>query len=254
MAERRMLSKKITDSDLFLEMPTSSQALYLHLLMHCDDDGVCDSPKTIQRTCGASVDDFRLLEAKGFILTIPKKGIAVITHWWVHNYIQKDRYKPTIYQDEINQLELGENKTYKLNVSNLDTECIQDVHVDKSRLDKINIYNNTLVQKNDEFEAAFERFWSIYPKKQDKKTAKARLQKALKETDIETIIAAVEKHKLTAQWQKNKGQFIPLPSTWLHEERWNDEVDTSKPKSNNNFNNFDQHGYDIKDLTRRAKE
>ena len=72
----------------------------------------------------------KLLIAKQF--TIPfESGVVVIKHWRLHNYIQKDRYKPTIYQDEKAQLNVENNGVYEnvsTPVSNLDTDCIQDVY------------------------------------------------------------------------------------------------------------------------------
>lgn len=117
MAERRMFAKTIIDSDAFLDMPLSAQALYFHLSMRADDDGFINNPKKIQRMIGASDDDCKLLILKRFIITF-ESGVIVIKHWRIHNYIQKDRYKPTIYQEEKSQLAVKENKAY--------TECIHN--------------------------------------------------------------------------------------------------------------------------------
>lgn len=118
MAERRMFAKTIIDSDVFLDMPLSAQALYFHLSMRADDDGFINNPKKIQRMIGASNDDCRLLILKRFIITFDS-GVIVIKHWKIHNYIQRDRYKPTLYQKEKSMLSVNDNKSY--------TECIQDV-------------------------------------------------------------------------------------------------------------------------------
>lgn len=99
MAERRMFAKSIIDSDMFLDMPLSAQALYFHLSMRADDDGFINNPKRVQRMIGANDDDFKLLIAKQFIIPFDS-GIVVIKHWRIHNYIRSDRYKPTIYSDE----------------------------------------------------------------------------------------------------------------------------------------------------------
>ena len=124
MAERRMFAKTIIDSDAFLDMPLSSQALYFHLSMRADDDGFINNPKKIQRMVGASDDDLKLLVAKRFIIPF-ESGIVVIKHWKIHNYIQKDRYKPTIYQEEKQLLAEKENKAY--------TECIQPVSIPETQ-------------------------------------------------------------------------------------------------------------------------
>ncbi len=120
MAERRMFAKTIIDSDAFLDMPLSTQSLYFHLSMRADDDGFINNPKKIQRMVGASDDDLKLLVAKRFIIPF-ESGIVVIKHWKIHNYIQKDRYKPTIYQEEKQLLMEKENNVY--------TECIQPVSI-----------------------------------------------------------------------------------------------------------------------------
>ena len=130
MAERRMFAKTIIDSDMFIDMPMSARLLYYDLAMRADDDGFVNSPKKIMKFVGASMDDMNVLIAKQFIIPF-ESGVVVIKHWKIHNYIQKDRYKATSYQAEKESLTL-KNGTYYTDdlpdVSNLDTECIQDVY------------------------------------------------------------------------------------------------------------------------------
>ena len=111
MAERRMFTQKIVDSDAFLDMPLSTQALYFHLNMRADDDGFVNNPKKIQRMIGASEDDLKLLLAKRFILGF-ESGVVVIKHWRMHNLLRKDRYNPTQYIDEFKTLALNDNGSY----------------------------------------------------------------------------------------------------------------------------------------------
>lgn len=109
MANRRMLSKTITDSSAFLQMPLSSQALYLHLNQHADDDGYCEF-FGVMRMCGANIDDMKVLEIKSFVEVFDDR-VLVLKDWTENNYIQKDRYQPSKY----------------LNVYKADTKCIQPV-------------------------------------------------------------------------------------------------------------------------------
>ena len=111
MAEKRMFSKTIIDSDAFLDMPLSTQALYFHLSMRADDDGFVNNPKKIQRMVGACDDDCKLLLVKRFILAF-ENGVIVIKHWRLHNTLRKDRYKPTLYQDELSTLRLKDDGAY----------------------------------------------------------------------------------------------------------------------------------------------
>lgn len=94
-----MFAKTIIDSDTFLDMSLSTQALYFHLSMRADDDGFINNPKKIQRMIGASEDDLKLLIAKNFIIPF-ETGIVVIKHWKIHNYIRSDRYKPSIFKEK----------------------------------------------------------------------------------------------------------------------------------------------------------
>ena len=134
MAERRMFAKTIIDSDAFIDMPLSTQALYFHLSMRADDDGFINNPKKIQRMIGASEDDLKLLIAKKFIIPF-ESGIVVIKHWKIHNYIRNDRYKETVYKEEKAMLNLKENNAYTLGIPNgyqMDTQ----VRLGKVRLGK----------------------------------------------------------------------------------------------------------------------
>lgn len=146
MAEKRMFTMKIIDSDAFKEMPLSTQALYFHLGMNADDEGFLNNAKSVQRSISASDDDMKLLIAKKFIIPF-ESGVVVIKHWKMHNQIQPSRLKPTQYIEERNMLSVKENKSYTLNFNSVDkmsTECRQDVdkkptRLGEIRLDKISI-------------------------------------------------------------------------------------------------------------------
>ena len=117
-----MFAKTIIDSDVFLEMPQTTQNLYFHLSMRADDDGFINNPKSIMRTIGCSNDDMSVLIARQFLIPF-ESGVVVVRHWRVHNYIQKDRYKETVCIDEKAMLELDKNNAY----FTTDTACIQNV-------------------------------------------------------------------------------------------------------------------------------
>nr|DAN64138.1 MAG TPA: replisome organizer [Bacteriophage sp.] len=112
MADKRMFSKKLIDSDAFLDMPISAQGLFFHLCMRADDDGFVDAPKRIARECQASSEDLQMLIDKRYILTFPNSNVIVIKHWRLHNTIPKDRYKPTLYTEEKSQIGVKPNGAY----------------------------------------------------------------------------------------------------------------------------------------------
>ncbi len=134
MANRRMFSKKITETDLFLDMPMSAQCLYFHLNMSADDDGFIGNAKTIKRMIGASEDDLKLLFAKEFLIPF-ENGVVVIKDWKIHNYIRKDTYNRTMYTEEKKQLEEDDNGAYTFRGRDVDDSSTQ-VRLGKDRLGK----------------------------------------------------------------------------------------------------------------------
>jgi hypothetical protein len=125
-----MFSKTITNTDNFIDMPPSAQNLYFHLGMNADDDGFV-TPKMIMKMLGSVDDDLRILIAKNYVYPF-ESGVIVIRHWKENNYIQADRYRATLYQEEL-------KKACENNVYILDT---QD-RLGKDRLGKRRIGNSS---------------------------------------------------------------------------------------------------------------
>jgi len=222
MAEKRMFSMQIVDSDAFFELPLSSQALYFHLGMRADDDGILNNAKSIARSIGATNKDFEILVSKKFIINFDN-GISVIKHWKVNNYIAKDRYRATTYLDVKKALKTKENGVYTMGD---DTERIQIVDTsytqsskDKNSEVKVSIDNTSL----DVYIDRFEKFWDVYPKK----IGKGNVQKWFRSKKpsaelLNTMLKAIETQGMSEQWQNP--QYIPMPMTWLNQERWGDEL------------------------------
>lgn len=126
MARRRMFSLDIVDTDKFLDMPSSTQALYFHLGMRADDDGFVSSPKRITKTVNCAEDDLKLLITKGYLIPF-ESGVVVISDWKINNELKKDRYKPTIHLSEFEKIQTQKNKSYSLIKSMTDTKCFRNV-------------------------------------------------------------------------------------------------------------------------------
>ena len=108
-----MFTKKVTDSDDFIAMGASAQALYLHLNQAADDDGFNNQVQMAMFKAHASIDDLKVLLAKRFIIQFDS-GVIVIKHWRMHNTLRKDRYTPTNFQEELKQLGIKSNGSYTL--------------------------------------------------------------------------------------------------------------------------------------------
>lgn len=149
MANRRMIAKDVIRSDAFLDLPFSSQALYYQFSIDADDDGFVNNCNSIKRLIGASDDDIKTLIDNNFIIAFDS-GMIVICHWKINNQIQKDRYKPTAYNEEKAKISLNTNKVYVeciQNVSNLDTQySIDKDSIAKNNSDKLNLDEDRRVQ------------------------------------------------------------------------------------------------------------
>lgn len=117
MAKRRMFANDVLESGAFLEMPATTQMLYVHLNMHADDDGFISNPKQIMKMVDASIEDLEMLLSRRFLLRFDS-GIVVIKHWLINNNIRNDRRKDTVYTVEKSQLFVKENKAYTFDSTN----------------------------------------------------------------------------------------------------------------------------------------
>lgn len=232
MAERRMFAKTIIDSDAFLDMPMSARLLYYDLGMRADDDGFINSPKKIMRMIGASNDDVNILIARKFVIPFDS-GVVVIKHWRINNYLRNDRYTETKYLEEKSNLEVDKNGSYTAKNNTGIPVGIPTVSTGKVRLGKdsigkdintISCNGNSIIEVLSKKEMWFESFWEIYPKHQDKKKAKQKFLKLCKdEKKYQEIMQGLR--NVLPVWAKKDTKYIPMPTTWLNGERWNDEVD-----------------------------
>lgn len=144
VANRRMFSLDVVNTDRFMEMPLTAQALYFHLGMRADDDGFIASPRQIMKAVECKQDDMKILISKGYVIPF-ESGIVVIRHWKQHNYIQSDRYRKTKFLEEKSHLELVEN------VYVADTECIQDSsNMDtQDRIGKVRVRDRDSIELGD---------------------------------------------------------------------------------------------------------
>ena len=273
MAEKRMFTQKIIDSDAFLDMPLTTQALYFHLNMRADDDGFINNPKKICRMIGASEDDLKLLIVKRFVLTF-ENGVIVIKHWRMHNLLRKDRYKPTQYQDQLAEIELKSNGAYtekhrkpaeiegsvtvattwqpsgnqlapqdRIDKDRLDKDSIDD-RLDKGNLGQPSSSYTYILKLFNEICKSYNPVERITPERQD------TIERLLKVYSLEKIEAAFAKAEANEFLKGTQGGWkmtfdwivVPDNMTKVLEgcyDKWN-----AKKSGKNKFNNFNQRSYD----------
>ena len=131
---------------------------------------------------------------------LAKKSLNLITN--------DDRVEKIPPQGGKNSTPIVEKIPPKIDID-IELELDKEIKIDKKQ------------EKKQKLEQMFEAFWSLYPKKINKKhcfTAFCNIKGLEKE--FESIIKALKEDRSSEQWQRDNGKFIPYPLTWLHQERW----------------------------------
>ena len=214
MANRRMFSLDVIDTDRFLEMPVTTQALYFHLGMRADDDGFVSSPKRITKNVGCNEDDLKILLSKGYVILF-ESGVIVISEWNVNNWIRPDRKHGTRFKDERSLLDV-KNDIYMLsdklqpNDNQVTTKRHTEVSIGKDSIDKIN--KNTICASDNAPKVSkaainefFESIWKLYPSKKGKGQVSDSKKKALYDIGYDELSRAIERYKAGLardEWRK----------------------------------------------------
>lgn len=210
MAEKRMFSREVVESDVFLELPLSAQALYLHICMEADDDGFVNNANRIRKVVEASQQDYQVLFDRGYLLRMAN-GLVVVAHWKICNSIRKDRYKPTVYQSEYKKLKICDN--------------VYTMDPDGERLPEpvTPVPQDKTVQK-------FEEFWKAYPRKEHRALAEQEYAMLIMQGISEDMLIASAKAYANDK-QDTEPKYLNCPDTWLHKGIYADyEVKEQEPE------------------------
>lgn len=238
MAERRMLTRKITENDAFTSLPPTTQLLYFHMCMSADDDGFCDTIRQAMFNAHADVNDLEMLINKRFIIPFDN-GVIVIKHWRMHNAIRKDRYHETAYVEQKKQLLLKDNNAYTENRGGeaLATswqpngnQLATEDSIGKDSIDNNILYgdsdgkNSEEIQEittenatdaKDDADDFFAKCWQCYPRKKGKGSVKpSQKKRLLNDVGLEQMLRCIERYK---QYVVGKDeQYIMYGSTFFN--------------------------------------
>ena len=168
MANRRMFSKRIISSGRFLKMPISSQALYFHLGLNADDDGVVEAYNVICSVQGCTEDDLKVLVSKGFVQVLNEDLVSYITDWTENNNIRADRKIDSIYKDllltinpDVKLIEKRQRADVKPKVVDMDDQWTSNGQpmdgIGKDRLGEDSVVQDSVVQDRTEKRTRFAR-------------------------------------------------------------------------------------------------
>nr|WP_212752957.1 conserved phage C-terminal domain-containing protein [Lactococcus lactis] len=142
-----MIDKRTIQTQKFLRLPLETQALYFHLMLNADDDGVVEAFPVV-RMVGAAEDSLGLLVVKQFIKPLNEEMVYFIIDFKEQNTIKKDRYKASKYAQLLTNEEFGTEMEPKWNqLGTSDKNRLDKNRLDKNRLDK---NNNTMSDKSDD--------------------------------------------------------------------------------------------------------
>ena len=145
-----MISISIAETDKFYSLSASAQALYFHLNLNADDDGVVDRVKLITNQMHLKRMHYNELVLGGYIIEL-EEGLIVITHWHQHNQIRKERYVKGEYLDRLSSLSLQENGRFvKGSKTFLGDKCVPQYSIVKDNIVKDNIDNGSIAEYREE--------------------------------------------------------------------------------------------------------
>lgn len=250
------------DTPTWRRLKWEGQAVLSLLLRKIDQSGVMDGIEDVY-------DDVSI--ATGMNIEDAKKGLDLLLKYEVFKFSENTLFMPNFLEaqtasksDKQRQKESRDNRKAKANIITNGDNVSQNV-TDKSQnvtkchtssqpvtsghslhcnaLHDITLPCNTLLNTNVQKIAQdqFDEFWKLYPNRKNKKGSKAKFLKLTKDKnfDFDLIMSQLQKQVNHVDWIKDNGRYVPLPTTWLNNEKWNDEI-------NDNFSNTPQTKQDEK--------
>jgi len=232
LARGRIIDKQIHLNEQLAACSIQARYLYKAMIIHADDAGrMKASPMYLkglifpfdEATRAQTIKAWRdELVATGIITVYAAGGQEFLSHpnWEKFQTLRKDRIKPSDCPTPTPESSSVVDSC-RTDVNQVSDSC----HPEPNRTQPNRTEPKPPLPPKGE---GFDVFWQAYPKKAGKEVAyKAWVKLSPSPTMIETLIAAVAKQKISDQWRKDGGQFIPHPSTWLNQKRWQDELPTN---------------------------
>ena len=216
----RILKESICVSDSIDQLSWFEEVLFYRLIVNCDDYGRYDGrPAIIKNRLFPLKDSLTLKNVSAAINKLASAGLVALYEFEGKPFL----YLPTWNEHQSVRAKRSKYPAPEDGVKSSEVICNQmqaDVPVIHS-----NTKSNSISESNTNA-TAFERFWSVYPKKVGKQAALSAYKKV--KVPVDTLIAAVEAQKRSKQWTRDNGQYIPNPATWLNQGRWEDVLETKQ--------------------------
>ena len=228
MANRRMISRSISTSTKLSKVSDFSALLFSWLQPHCDDGGNMDADPIVVR---GLVVPMRIQTVEDVSAAIKElENVQLVTTYEVKGtpYLHVEQF-------EKHQTLRGDRPDFRYPANPVATKGLPGGNQPttsgyRNRTERNRTERNRTKMSDGE-KVSFDSFWESYPRKVGKMSAARSWTNLHVTRELQSkIMIALEDHKKSKQWQKDDGQFIPHPATWLNQERWTDDLRSSKPK------------------------
>ena len=231
----RILKDSICTSDTINQMTPFQETFFYRLIVSCDDFGRMDARPAILKAKLFPLRDRMTLKDIGDALRaladigcvdlyeVGGKPYLCLPSWKVHQTIRNKKSKYPAPED-------GELTS---------ADSCEQLQANASKCARNPIQSESNPNPESESESnpracAFAAFWAAYPRKVGKEAARRAFAKVPKEA-WPLLVPAINAQKLSRQWQKDGGQYIPNPATWLNQGRWEDEAAEAQTQTSNPF-------------------
>ena len=228
----RILKESITTSEDIAKLSQGAEILFYRLMVKADDYGAYfGNEQIVKSECfPLKADELKSSQVKKWLDELDAAGLIVryiaadgrkylkLAKWAAHQRIRNQKSKFPPLDDNCCQLTADDSNSQTSAVN-----CARNpIQSESNTNPNPNPNPNPTTGVSDDYTDDFELFWNVYPKKVGKKDAFNAFKKA--KQPIQLLIHAVQEQMQTDQWQKENGRFIPNPSTWLNQGRWDDQV------------------------------
>lgn len=224
----RIVREGILTSEKVNELTERAELFYRRLMNVVDDYGRYFShPSLLRAACYAlRIESVNETDVKRMLNECITHGLIKLysgkKYLFITNFKQQTR-SPSKFPEPT------QNELLSICESNDDQMCSESESESES----------SLAHLSGERDGDFEKLWTAYPRKIGKTAAKKAFNR-IKGVPVEKMLSAIANQKQSEPWQKDNGQFIPHPTTWLNQGRWDDvtQIEITNGKGKIQFGNL----------------
>lgn len=251
----RVIKESICDSERINQLSPLEEITFYRLLVNADDYGCFDAREMVVKSRLFPLKEIKPADVKKLLArlaevglirlyTVAGKAYLQVNKWSEHQRLRVSRHKyPT--PDDADECENLPQVAASCGKKSLESEIESESESESE------------IEMRKAHERRFNEFWTAYPRKVSKPAARKAFDKIKPDDELlKTMLTAIAKQKLSDQWTKDNGNYIPYPATWLNNQRWLDELPVAKQKvlPAQDFQQRDYSGVQAEEMQKLARE